>query len=70
MNIITKEHLAATLIQEVLEKFNTESLPYKNSDETLDEYAYRNLADLGLILYDVIGDKYGDLDDALFETAN
>ena len=68
MNIITKEMLAKTFIKNVLSELYDDFVNDKTAHEnciTFDEYAFNNLDILGLAVYDVIGEMYGDLDNAV-----
>ena len=69
MNIITKEMLVETFIKNVLSELYNDFVNDRVAHEsciTFDEYIYQHrIDDLGLAVYDAIGEMYGDLDDAM-----
>lgn len=69
MNIIAKEMLVENFIKNVLSKLYDDFASDKVAHEsciTFDEYVYQHrIDDLGLAVYDAIGEIHGDLDDAM-----
>ena len=68
MNIVTKEMLVETFIKNVLsgiyDAFVNDKFAHENCI-TFDEYVYDRTGELGLAVYDTIGEMYGDLDEAM-----
>ncbi len=69
--IITKEALAETLVSRILGDLYAEYANDKEAHEsaqTFDDWMYERLNELGEAAYHVIGDMYGDLDEAIEAT--
>ena len=64
MAIMTKDQHVDNFVNEVLSKFVEQHRDaYKMG--ILDEVSFDNLEELGRIFYEVVGDRYGDIDDAI-----
>lgn len=75
MEIITQEHLASNFIKNILVELYKEyeisglGLDWENPT-SFDDYVWNRLQDLGLAVYQQIGEHYGDLDAAIDEVMN
>ena len=64
MEIITKEHLAKTFIKNIVTEFLKEESVQDvlEISGSVDQAAWDNFSLLGKIVYDLIGEMYGDFD--------
>lgn len=64
MNIITKDQLAETLVNEIIKPLHDQWLMFPDGFETFDDYLWAHTQELGAHVYTIIGERYGDCDDA------
>ena len=69
MTIMTKDQHVDNFVNEVLSKL-VEQYPEAHKVGILDEVCFGNLEELGRIFYEVVGDRYGDIDDAIESARN
>jgi hypothetical protein len=67
MNIITTDQLLQTALTQILAPLYEQYQAEVPDGDNFDEWLYNNLSDLGEALYNLIGDEYGDADDAASE---
>lgn len=61
MYIITQEHLIETFARSVRLNLEEEIAARKETPESLDDWAWDNLELLGEMVYEMLGEMYGDL---------
>jgi hypothetical protein len=67
MNIITQDQLLDNALKHLLAPLHEQYQNEVGNEQAFDEWLYNNLSELGQALYKLIGDTYGDADEAANE---
>lgn len=63
--IVTKEMLADTFVGDILANIQEDRNTSIEPCDTMDDYLWKNLKELGFVVYELIGEYYGCADSAL-----